>query len=137
MYANYHSLKTAIEKDIYSQQSVLSKFPDQIARSIVQACAKHLSQFTSSQLPLTFNIKSERSLNDLSINSTSSTNRDSIHHHHSHYQSFHSQHGQHYNQHHNHHHSNHHNDIYSSIIVLETAEQVNWVLEVIVNLTLF
>jgi hypothetical protein len=67
MYSNYHSLKQSIDKEIAGQSSVLNKFPDQIGRPIVQACAKHLAQYTSSQLPFSMPFKS--SPNDTIVSS--------------------------------------------------------------------
>jgi hypothetical protein len=57
MYSNYYSLKQLIDKEITGQSSVLNKFPDHIGRPIVQVCAKHLAQYTSSQLPFTMPFK--------------------------------------------------------------------------------
>jgi hypothetical protein len=57
MYSNYYSLKQLIDKEIGGQSSVLNKFPDHIGRPIVQVCAKHLAQYTSSQLPFNMTYK--------------------------------------------------------------------------------
>ena len=114
MYSNYPSLKSSIEKETNSQQSVLNKFPDTIARSIVQACAKHLAQFTSSQLPFNYHSsKIDRTSSEISNYSNRdshyfqqpSTNTGSIIS------------------------GDSNNDKYN-FIVLETNEQINWVLEV-------
>ena len=51
MYHSYNSLKDAIQKEIESQQSVLSKFPENISRPITQTVSSHLAKFTSYQLP--------------------------------------------------------------------------------------
>ena len=117
MYSNYQSLKSSIEKEISNQQSVLNKFPDSIARSIVQACAKYLAQFTSSQLPFSnhSSTKADRTSSETSIYS----NRDSHHFQsstNSTITSF----------------SDLNNDKFN-FIVLETSEQINWVLEVSSN----
>jgi hypothetical protein len=114
MYSNYQSLRPSIEKEINNQQSVLNKFPDNISRLIVQACAKHLAQFTSSQLP--FNYHSSK-IDKTSSESSNYSNRDS------HYfqppsattASILS--------------GDLNNDKYN-FIVLDTSEQINWVLEV-------
>ena len=120
MYSNYQSLKSSIEKEINSQQSVLNKFPDNIARLIVQACAKHLAQFTSSQLP--FNYHSSKIQDKTSSETSNYSNRDS------HYfqqqpsgttASILS--------------GDLNNDKYN-FIVLDTSEQINWVLEVTYSL---
>ena len=51
MYHSYNSLKDAIQREIESQQSVLSKFPENISRPITQTVSSHLAKFTSYQLP--------------------------------------------------------------------------------------
>jgi hypothetical protein len=121
MYSNYQSLRPSIEKEINNQQSVLNKFPDNISRLIVQACAKHLAQFTSSQLP--FNYHSSK-IDKTSSESSNYSNRDS------HYfqqpsattASILS--------------GDLNNDKYN-FIVLDTSEQINWVLEVFFFLIIY
>lgn len=51
MYHSYNSLRDSIQKEIENQKSVLNKFPENISRPITQSVSKHLSQFTSYQLP--------------------------------------------------------------------------------------